>query len=55
MLGLPQAAQAFDLLLQLRAVSLDDSILDDMASDRPWGVSPLAGHRIRHIHHDFHF
>jgi hypothetical protein len=54
LLGLPQAAQAFDLLLRLRAVPLDDSMLDDMASARLWGVSPLVGHRIRHIHHEFH-
>ena len=35
-------------------VPLDDSILDDMASDRLWGASPLAVHGVRHFHHEFH-
>jgi Histidine kinase-, DNA gyrase B-, and HSP90-like ATPase len=35
-------------------VPLNDRILDDMASDRLRGVSPLTGHGIRHIHHEFH-
>lgn len=35
-------------------VPLDDRILNELATDRLRGISPLAGHRIRHIHHDFH-
>jgi hypothetical protein len=34
-------------------VAFDDSVLDNVARDRLWGVSPLTGYGIRRFHYDF--